>query len=158
MTFGRELPGYEGVSELSIPTGSITGNFPSSNPSGRTTFLEFFESLNLVISKIRVNECNDIARALRFNPSPSLYWQPSPTFTVGYGLATELTGPTTSDPWSTLHERLLEEISELVGDEDEPIVSEPNPQAVDWGRLRSLRDSWARESDDLFEWYAQQEE
>jgi hypothetical protein len=158
MTFGRAIPGYEGISELAIPTGSITGNFPSfSNPSSRNAFLDFVESLNLVVSKIRVHEYNDIALALRFNPPPTFYGQPSPTFTVGHGLATDLTSPTTSDPWSSLHDRLLEGISDLV-DVDEPIVYEPAPQAVDWERLRRLRDSWARESDDLFEWYAQQEE
>jgi hypothetical protein len=61
------------------------------------------------------------------------------------------------DPLAALRERLLERISELNAADESPVY-ESDPQPVNWNRLGRLRGIGARESDDLYQWYAQKEE
>jgi hypothetical protein len=83
-------------------------------------------------------------------------WSPSPQ--LAQLSRTVLYAPQgVPDTWATIRIWLLHRFSELSVAEYEPTY-EPDPQAVNWDRLRRLRGIGARESADLYDWYAQKQE
>jgi hypothetical protein len=88
----------------------------------------------------------------------SIQAEESPTFDASQPATVAAVLAPSMSSWLTgLAERLLDALTHIAAlDSDEPVY-EAGPSQVDWDRLRQLRQAHAIESNDLFEWYAQQE-
>lgn len=158
MTLTGSRSDFDVVRELIAPAGAISGNLAAFTNSSqrRGGLLELLESVSLAVSRDRALEFNDAALFCRYHRPAPVHWL-SPTFQLAHRHVEVPGTSSTSDLWSNLSDYLQQLLSET-GVSDDSVVFEANPQMVDWERIKKLRGAWARESDDLYEWYAQQEE
>lgn len=91
-------------------------------------------------------------------PWPTIQARESPTFDASQpATVADVLAPSMSSWLTGLAERLLDALTHIAAlDSDEPVY-EAGPSLVNWDRLGRLRQVHAIESNDLFEWYAQQE-
>ncbi len=153
--------GINNLTCLNDPAGSITGNLEATaSSSNHHGFYDLVESVNTAAMKNQfiVHLGNSFLYHGR-STTVSAHWQAlaSPTVEFGQHRVGEFGAFSLAGFSESTHDFVLESIAGIT-DQEIGIVSEEASQPVDWERIRMLRDTSAHESEDLFEWYAQQEE